>query len=186
MTEVTVTSRDFDDVKNPYTGKTMVVKMIVGAGPDPLFHAPDEFSTSSLQKTTKDLYRLWGRVDGLEGLRNGAPKCAYSGEPLTVRETEGMFYFEGGFDPKRFYTRDEFLYLATMRDGKPTRSKPGPSSRVTKPNDEVAPSEGQKRHAESVTPGVSQESIEAAEKAIDAHRDGLNLPAKLGWRKGRR
>lgn len=179
--EVIVTSRDFDGITNPYTGEPMVVKMVVGCGPEPLFHAPDTYSPNDVQSTTKLLYELWSRVDGRQGLRTGQPKCAYTGKPLTVTEFAGGYHFTGGFDPRMLLPRGEFLYYATMRDGRATMPEPNPIERVTKPKDETKPSEAQISHAESVTPGVSQESIELAEKQIEKHRDELPLPTKTGY-----
>ena len=186
-TEVIVTSAEFAGIRNPYTGVPMKVMMLVGCGPDPLFHSEDTYSTADLCPSTKDLYRLWGRVDGREGLRTGCPKCAYTGEPLAVQQVDGRYRLVGGFDPRVLRTRDEFLYYATMRDGKATRSKPDPVTRVTKPPVDAKPSESQKRHAESVTPDVSQESIDIAAKTISDHKDELPLPTKMGYTgKGKR
>ena len=185
--EVTVTSRDFEGIVNPYTGEPVRVKMVVGCGPEPLFHAPDTFSTNDLQESTRRLYELWSRVGGRQGLRTGAPKCAYTGEPMTVAEFDGGYHFVGGFNPKVLMTRDEFLYYATMRDGKATRPRPKPTCRVTKPKDDAKPSDSQKRHAESVTPDVSQDSIDIAQAQIEKHKGELPLPTKTGYTgKGRR
>lgn len=180
-TEVTVTSKEFDGIINPYTGQIIKVKMIVGCGPEPLFHAVDTYSTADLCQTTSELYRLWSRVDGREGLRSGQPKCAYTGEALSVQEVDGQFRFTGGFDPRVLMTREEFIYFATMRDGKTTRPTPAPSVRVTKPVEVAKPSASQITHAESVTPTATQESVEMAATAIEKHKDELNLPTKTGW-----
>lgn len=186
MQEVLVTSKDFENLVNPYTGQRMVVKMAIGFGDEPMFHSVNTYSTADLQKSTRELFNLWGRVDGRGGLRSGKPKCAYTGEPLAAKEIGGLYRFDGGFDPKVYRTREEFLYYATMRDGKPVRPKPESVGRVTKPASEAKPSEGQKRHADSVTPGASQESVEMAAKAIEAHKDDLNLPTKVSMSTGRK
>lgn len=185
--EVLVTSREFEGIVNPYTKEEMRVRMVVGCGPEPLFHAPDTFSTNDLQESTKRLYELWSRVDGRQGIRTGSPKCAYTGEPMTVTEFDGGYHFIGGFNPKVLMTRDEFLYYATMRNGVSKYPKPSALARVTKSTDSVKPSESQKRHAESVTPGVSQESIDVATANIEKHKDELPLPTKTGYTgKGKR
>lgn len=180
-TEVTVTSKEFDRITNPYTGEQIRIKMLVGCGPEPLFHAVDTYSTADLCQTTKELYRLWGRVEGREGLRSGQPKCAYTGEVLSVQEVDGQFRFTGGFDPRVLRTREEFLYFVTMRYGKAVRPKPVPMVRVTKPTETSKPSASQLAHAESVTPTATQESVEMAAAAIEKHKDELNLPTKTGW-----
>ena len=179
--EVIVTSREFDGIRNPYTKEPMRVKMVVGCGPEPLFHAPDTFTTNDLQDTPKRLYELWSRVDGRQGIRSGAPKCAYTGESMTVAEFDGGYHFIGGFNPRVLRTREEFLYYATMRNGVSKYPKPSETVRVTKPNEIAKPSESQKRHAESVTPGVSQESIDIASENIEKHKDELPLPTKTGY-----
>lgn len=181
-TNVIVTSRDFEGLVNPYTGEPMRVKMVVGCGPEPLFHAPDTFSTNDLQKSTNRLYELWSRVNGRQGLRSGIPKCAYTGEPLTVAEFDGGYHFIGGFNPKVLMPRDKFLYYATMRDGKAVRPEPSPVNiRLTKPGETVKPSDSQKRHAESVTPDVSQDAIDLAQDQIEKHKEELPLPTKTGY-----
>lgn len=180
-TEVTVTSKEFDGIINPYTGKVIQVKMIVGCGPEPLFHAVDTYSTADLCQTTQELYRLWGRVEGREGLRSGQPKCAYTGETLSVQEIDGQYRFAGGFDPRVLRTREEFLYLVTMRDSKATRPKPTPTIRVTKPTEKAEASASQRAHAESVTPDVSQASVDIAAATIEKHKGELNLPTKVGY-----
>lgn len=178
---VVVTSHEFDGLVNPYTKEPISVKMVVGCGPEPLFHSDETFSTSDLQPSTKDLYRLWSRIEGREGLRTGLPKCAYTGEPLTVEEFDGKFRFIGGFDPRVLRTRDEFLYFATMRDGVSSFPKPGVTERVVKSDIEATASRSQKSHADSVTPGVSQDSIEIAAGLIDRHKGELPLPTKVGF-----
>lgn len=119
MQSTNVASSDFAGLVNPYTGEPMRVRTVAGRGPEPLYCAPDTFSTNDLQRSVNRLYELWSRVNGRQGRRSGLPKCAYTGRPLTVVKLDGGYHFDGGFDPKRPAPREEFLRFATMRGGKP-------------------------------------------------------------------
>ena len=127
-----VTSDAFAKLKNPYTGEPMVVQMTVLPGREPMFNCPDTYSTGDTVFPTRDeCLAAWDRKDGVAGLRKGQPvRCAYTGELLALVFTELGWRFTGGFDPHLFYSRDEFLRLATMRDGKPGYVPPADRCRV--------------------------------------------------------
>jgi len=154
----------FRDLKNPYTGEKIVVKMMLREGKEPLFFAPDTYDTEMRQPSAKSAFDNWNRVDGVIGLRNdgvSGVKCAYTGQPLVQKKDGQNFWFEGGFNPTHFFTRSEFLRLATMRDGKPTVEVPDDKP-VEKPT-EHAPAP--KFHETQITDAAMSAAIDLAKKA---------------------
>lgn len=110
----------------------MVVQMTVLPDRDPMFSCPDTYSTADEYPTRDACVAAWDRKGGISGLRANQPiRCAYTGEALAIEKTALGWRFAGGFDPHMFYSRDEFLRLATMRDGKPGYVPPEPRQRVT-------------------------------------------------------
>lgn len=116
----------FRGLKNPYTGQPITVKMLVTPNSEPMFFAPDTYSTAAFMATATSAVEHWNRVDGVRGLKDtsGLMKCAYTGEPLSLSRVEGKWYFVGGFNPNALTTRDEFLYYVSMRDGVPSDQFP--------------------------------------------------------------
>lgn len=128
---VTCTGAAFKSLTDAYTGAPMVVKMLVTKSGEAKFFSPSTYSASTRYATKAAAYASWARSEGIADVRKGQPiVCAYTGEPLVLRHDETGWYFEGGFDPRRFYTRAEFLYYATMRGGKSAYKKPGTESSV--------------------------------------------------------
>lgn len=128
---VDCTGRAFADLTNPYTGERMLVQMLVTKSGEPRFFAPRGYSTSQRFGTRDDAYAAWARSEGVDGARAGQPLvCAYTGKPLVLCHDETGWWFDGGFDPRMFYSRSEFLYFATMRDGVSKYEKPGLMSHV--------------------------------------------------------
>lgn len=167
------TGSAFADLKNPYSGERMMVKMIVREKGEPLFFAPDTYDTSTREPSARSLFDNWNRVDGVSGMRSGQKiVCAYTGEVLTKRQDGETHWFDGGFNPTRLHTRDDFLYFATMRNGVPTRERH--PDRATKP-DEKPPAS--LTHETEIT----DEAMKAAEELAKKHGD--KLTGKKGHRK---
>jgi len=128
---VTCTGSAFKGLTDPYTGKPMVVKMLSTKNGVPKFFAPQTYSTYTRFGSKKVAYDNWAKSEGIEGARDGQPiVCAYTGKQLVPKHDETGYYFDGGFDPRKFYTREEFLYYATMRNGVSKYDKPGEPSKV--------------------------------------------------------
>jgi len=166
-----VTSADFNDLVNPYTGKQMIVMMnVTPAGVT--FFAPDTYSTYERLPTPEECYRKWNRVNDIEGGRTGKPiQCAYTGEPLSVVHTDFGCYFRGGFDPRMFHTRESFLYYATMRGGVSKYPKPdGRSPRVTAPPRKPSVTKAMSKHAEKETPKLDDDKIHMVENALKPYK----------------
>ena len=126
-----VTSDAFAKLKNPYTGEPLAVQMTVVPGRDPMFSCPDTYSTADVYPSKEECIAAWDRKGGVSGLRTNQPiRCAYTGEALVLVKTALGWRFSGGFDPHMFYSRDEFLRLATMMDGKPGYVPPADRCRV--------------------------------------------------------
>lgn len=123
---VKVTAKAFADLVNPYTGLPVEVMMMTTKTGVPKFYAPKTYSTHQYFGSRAAAYAAWCRSLGIDDVRKGQPVvCAYTGEPLRLVKDEYGFHYEGGFDPRRFYTRAEFLYFATMRNGVSKYGKPG-------------------------------------------------------------
>ena len=130
MTTYDVTANGFRDLKNPYTGETMRVKMIVGAG-EPKFFCPDTYSTAARFGDERTRYNMWCRTDGVLATKVGEPlRCAYTGEFLTPVWDAGGYYFVGGFDPRIPRSKQQFLHFAWMRNGESPYPETTGSSRV--------------------------------------------------------
>lgn len=115
---VRCTGQAFSGLTDPYTGEPLVVVMTSNPTGIPKFSAPDAYSPSRRYPTPEDRYAAWCRSEGIDGARSGEPiVCAYTGEQLVPKSDEYGFFFEGGFDPRRFHGRAEFLYYASMRAG---------------------------------------------------------------------
>jgi len=162
----------FRGIVNPYTGEPVEVKMLVRERGTPLFFAPDTYSTADFFPTAAQALDMWDRVDGVGGMKpRTSLKCAYTGEDLRVEEVPGVgFHLVGGFNPKALASDEEFLYLATMRDGKAARPKPAPC-RVEAPPEEFThtPGEGD----EELEP--TDEARKVAEAVVMQHKDALGL-----------
>lgn len=162
----------FESLVNPYTGERIATVMSV-AGGRIRFRAPDTYSTSDYFPTAEDAYRHYNRVNGTEGLRSGKPiVCAYTGRPLTLEHDEYGYRYSGGFNPKLFYTRDEWMYYASMRGGSTRYPMPGgdPSPRVTRPVRPVITASA-RRHAEEMRTELTDDAVKLAEKTMAELRD---------------
>lgn len=157
-----VTSPAFRGLKNPYTGEDVRVKMLVPKRGEPLFFAPDDYSTTDRFPTRAEMVAAWDRTDGRSGLRAGKPfVCAYTGKPLRPRSNGAQAWFEGGFDPHRMRPRAEFLYYATMRDGKFPFPPPPAKAPVVNLKREAPPPE------KPDTSDISADAQREAEKIVD-------------------
>lgn len=154
----------FRNLKNPYTGAVMKVKMVVRPDAEPLFFAPAEYDTASRQPSARSAYDNWNRVDGVFGLKTGSRvTCAYTGQLLSLSSDGESHWLEGGFNPTRLHTRDEFLKFATMRDGRPTAPSPIPSTTRVDKVDEEPPMPT--KHEVTCTDAAMDAALELAEKA---------------------
>jgi len=137
-TKIKCTGKDFVDLTNPYTGEKVVTEMIVGKDGTCLFGAPDTYSTSQWMADRKSAYDAWCKKSGVYGVREGEPiKCAYTGEVLVLEESELGVRYTGGFDPRMFRPRHEYLNGITMRDGNPGDKVYTETVHVQKPGDKV-------------------------------------------------
>lgn len=166
---VKVTSDLFAGLSNPYTGERLDVAMTVSPGFDePMFSAPDAYSTYDVFPTKEECIAAWDRTDGVSGLRKGTPfVCAYTGEPLVLVKSARGWRFSGGFDPKMFFTRDEFLRMATMRRGVPGYV-PSKSVRVTSVPRKPVVTEAARRAAESKAPSLDEGKVHELERRVNA------------------
>ena len=107
---VECTGRAFRGLVNRYTGEPMKVFMLVSPDKAPRFFAPDAYDPSRTDfPTAQEAYSAWSRVNGIAGLRKGAPVCAYTGEMLVPVQTPFGHRFRGGFSPTTPQSREAFL-----------------------------------------------------------------------------
>lgn len=139
--DVLCTAEEFKKLRCPYTGRPLEVRMLIVPGQPPRFHSPGAYSPAIRYPTPDEAYRMWNRVDGVEGLKTGQPiKCAYTGAVLAaVHDGEGHG-FSGAFDPRMFWTRAEFLRKAAMRGGTPPSPDAHTDSRVEASPPDMKPS----------------------------------------------
>ena len=163
-----VTSDDFANLKNPYTGESLAVQMTIVPGRDPMFSCPDTYSTADVYPSKEECIVAWDRKDGVSGLRTNQPiRCAYTGEALVPVKTALGWKFAGGFDPHMFYTRDEFLRLATMRDGKPGYLPPKNRVRVTAVPPKARITETMRCTANARNPSLDEEKVHELEGRLN-------------------
>ena len=158
----------FGELKNPYTGEKILVKMSVSSAGKVRYFAPDTYSPAQYFPTAKEAYRRWNMKDGVEGMRDGSPiVCAYTGKPMTLEHDENGYRYSGGLDLHMFFTRSEMLYYAAMRDGVSPYPEPVDESvRVEKPAEHGKITKRQAIHAEEMKTDLTQEGIETAEKVM--------------------
>lgn len=174
---VKVTSDLFKGLRNPYTGEPMEVEMTVNPGRDPLFRSPGTYSTGEVFATRDECLDAWNRKDGVAGLRTGGPvKCAYTGAVLSFVKTTTGWRLSGGFDPHMFHSRDEFLRLATMRDGVSDRPPPESPVRVTAVPRTARISAAQRRVAEAATPKLDEDKMHDLEDRLNSN--GIRVKPK--------
>ena len=163
-----VTSEAFANLKNPYTGEPLAVQMTVVPGRDPMFSCPDTYSTADVYPSKKECIAAWDRKSGVSGLRTNKPiRCAYTGEALALVKTALGWRFSGGFDPHMFYDRDEFLRLATMRDGVPGYVPPKTRMRVTSVPPKARVTESMRRTADARKPSLDEGKISELEGRLN-------------------
>ena len=180
-----VTTELFRNLTNPYTGRPMEVVMVVNPGRDPLFTSPDTYSTDDTFPTREECIAAWDRKDGISGLKKGRPiTCAYTGEPLKLVSCVDGWRFAGGFNPHMFFSRDEFLRLAGMRDGTPRRS-PQTAVRVTAVRADPRVSDVQRAAAEAARPSLSDEKLHDLENRFN--KRGIRVsPGSVSMSTGRK
>lgn len=183
--DVVCTAPEFKALRCPYTGDPLEVRMLVVPGSPPRFHAPDAYSPAIPRPTPDEAYRLWNRVDGVEGLKSDTPVvCAYTGVPLSPAHCPDGYFFNGGFDPRMFHSREGFLRLASSRGGVSPRS--GADSRVEAVPPDMTPEKPRKTDTDP-----TDEALHIAEKVLEKHRDDLppqastTVSMSTGRRRGR-
>lgn len=139
---------------NAYTGEPMKVKLYVGPGGDPMLFAPDEFTPSAY-------FDEPGRIAGYA-------TCLYTGEPLALERDDNGWRCEGGFDPRMMRPVDEFLRLASMRNGESPYPEAGERTRVL-PVEEAPPPPVE----EDVE--RTDDALRVAEATVAAHKDAVGL-----------
>ena len=170
---VLCTAPEFRKLKCPYTGDPLVVYMRIAPGRRPLFHAPQAFTPGQDFPTPEALYRAWNRRDGVEGARSGMPVvCAYTGEMLSLVRDETGCHYAGGFDPRRFRERGEFLRLASSRAGMATLD-PGPDDARVEPGRERP----DVRARSTASDEPSEEGVRLAADVLEKHKDLLPAQA---------
>lgn len=181
---VDATAAKFRGIKNKYTGEEMRVKMLVPENGRPLFFAPDTFTPARPVKDVKTLLDLWNRSDGVGGMKDTTcVKCPYTGTVMWIAEGPAGVYLDGGFDPRKLMTDEEFLYYATMENGVPTREPPT-EARVEL-GKEVPPSQ---KSEDPVEP--TDEARHVAEGVVNQFKDVLGMKNEktvvFGFRGNRR
>lgn len=160
----------FRGIMNPYTGEEMEVKMLVRQDGAPMFFCPDTYSTSTRYPSAQAAIDAWDRQNGVGGLKKrDSLKCAYTGADLRIVEDCAGFYLDGGFDPHRMMTDDEFVYYANMRNGKSAMREPGTNSRVE------SVERIEKSEDKSDDSGPDSEMLKAAEQTVSQFKDSLGL-----------
>lgn len=140
-------SSEFTSLTDAYTGERLEVFMV--ATPDgPKFCAPDAESPRRV------------RSDEPTTLM-----CPYTGKALVPCRTPSGWFMTGGFDPGLPRAREEFLYYATMRNGKSRYPKP---SRLRV---EAAPRVGkvtrkQWAHVDRAQPRIDEFHVHSIEKSL--------------------
>lgn len=164
-----VTSDLFKDLRNPYTGKPMEVEMTVNPGREPLFSCPGTYSTDDFFDTKEECIAAWDHKDGVAGLKRNLPiVCAYTNEPLAlVQGCGGKWHFSGGFNPHMFFSRDEFLRLASMRGGVSGYCVPE-ACRVTAPARSARITGDRRNHAASMAPSLNEEKLHDLENRLNS------------------
>lgn len=119
MNTVPCTGAAFRGLTDPYDGSGLEVVMTVGRGA-PLFAAPRAKSPATRYPTAEERDAAWRRP----------LVCAYTGGALTPVSDDYGHSFSGGFDPRVFRPREEFLYYATMRGGRSAYASPSASPQV--------------------------------------------------------
>lgn len=171
--DVICTADEFKSLRCPYTGEPLEVRMLIFPGQPPKFHAPDAYSPSQPFPTAETAYRKWNRENGIEGVKTGLPiTCAYTGKMLAAASDREGCYFTGGFDPRLFYTRDEFLRLATSRNGKTDYVPSGERVEAVPPD--MTPAKPRREEATEPT----DESVKIAADVLQQHKDVLPKQAR--------
>lgn len=169
MTTYDVTANGFRDLRNPYTGEPMNVKMLVGSG-EPMFFCPDTYSTAERFPDGRTMYNMWCRTGGVLSTKVGEPlRCAYTGEFLQPAEDAGGHYFKGGFDPRIPRTRRQFLHFAWMRNGESPYPDGPDDPRVDPVSDKSPQATSKMIEADSVSEELAAGVME---------RSHLDLPKK--------
>lgn len=169
------TAEKFRGLVNPYTGEPIKVKMSVPPTGRPLFFAPDTYSHARHYPTAKEAIDAWDCENGVTGVKDrSCLVCPYTGQPLTVRHDVAGYYLEGGFDPRRLVSDDEFLYYATMRGGHTDRPAPASRTRV----EHVEPDGGHVAGEGDEPLEPTDEARKVAEEVVMAHKDSVGLKSE--------
>lgn len=141
-------SPEFTSLTDAYTGERLDVFMV--ATPDgPKFCAPDAESPRRVWTVEEPPMRT----------------CPYTGEALTLHHLPSGWLMIGGFDPRLPRAREEFLYYATMRNGKSRYPKPsGLRAEATLRVGRVT--RRQWAHADKAQPRIDEFHVHSIEKSL--------------------
>lgn len=171
--DILCTAEEFRSLVCPYTGRPLQVYMLIVPGQRPMFHAPEAYAPAIPYESKETSYRMWNRKNGVEGLKSDTPiVCAYTGEPLRPMSDPHGFWYSGGFDPRRFYPREDFLRLASSRNGVSPREVEEPT-RIEASAPDMKPVFPHRIDK----PELSDEAIHIAEKAVATVKDILPTQA---------
>lgn len=127
VTDVVVTAREAQHLKCPFTGRDLVVHMIIQPG-SVAFCAPDAFTLAEPVSNMAELIQRSTMRNGVSGVvdQKHSRVDPYTGEELRFRELpDGRVCFVGGFNPRAACdSLGQFIYRATMRDGKTSLDNP--------------------------------------------------------------
>lgn len=147
--------------------------MLVIPGQPPKFHAPEAYSPAQPYRTPETAYRMWNRENGIEGVKTGLPiTCAYTGKMLAAASSREGHYFTGAFDPRMFWSREDFLRLASSRNGV-SKYEAEPSSRVEAVAPDMTPSKPRR-----IDTDPTDEALKIAEGVLEKHKADLPSQAR--------
>lgn len=132
-------------IKDPYTGEKLEFKLALGGGAPRIFSS-NAASPSSLYDTPQAAYRFAHTRDGVQGaVGDHEPvRCPYTGAPMIMEGSDGLYSWSGGFDPT-VPTTDIAKYIDNVRTrngvlvGEPRQ--PAPVASVTEAGSDVVPSD---------------------------------------------
>lgn len=149
------TSEEFQGLVDPYTERPLEVFM--RATPHgPLFFAPDAYSPARIVPKKSDATRF--------------RTCRYTGADLTPRRAPDGWYCTGGFDPRRFLPREEFLHRITMRGGVPKYPEPD-GVRAEAPVRRGRVTARHRAHTDRNAPTLRDYQVDAVERSLSKFKD---------------
>lgn len=147
MATVIIDCRDnaLRGLRDPYTGEPLEFKLALGGGAPRIFSS-NAASPANLFDTPQAAYQFAHTRDGVQGaLGDHEPvRCPYTGAPMVMEGSDGLYSWSGGFDPT-VPTTDIPKYIDTIRmrngvlEGAPRQ--PAPVATVIESGSDVVPSD---------------------------------------------